>query len=333
LEKFGEVEKAVKQAKNLSNQLLTFAKGGVPVKKAVYVDELLNEVASLVLCGSNIVYEIIIPGKRCLMEVDEGQISQVINNIMINAVQAMPGGGIIRIAVEKIFAGTGELELLPIMKSGDYIKIAISDQGSGICEEYLPKIFDLFFTTKPEGSGLGLAIAYSVVRKHNGYISVDSRLGQGTTFYIYLPAYNGEPPDRPEEKQDIIVGRGRILIMDDNEALAEIVSDLLAELGYRTATARDGEKAVELYRQGRESGQPFDLVLMDLTVPGRMGGEVTIKILKEYDPEVKAIVTSGYSEDPVMREYERHGFKGFIVKPYLVEDLAREINRAINLKR
>lgn len=333
LEKLKEVEKAVVQAKNLSSQLLSFARGGDPVKKAVYVGSLVKEAASLVLCGSSATYELTGTGEQYIVEVDEALINQVINNIMINALQAMPGGGTIRIKVDKVECGPEGLAEIPLMSAGSYIKISIADQGTGINEADLPKIFDPFFTTKPEGSGLGLAISYSAIAKHGGYISVDSQLGQGTTFHIYLPEYHGEPPSKPRQEQSIVVGRGRILIMDDNETLVEIICDLLAELGYQTAAAKDGEEAIKLYKDGRESGRPFDLVIMDLTIPGRMGAKEAIKKLQEYDPEAKVLITTGYSNNQLVEEYERYGFMGFIAKPYQIEDLAREINRVINIKR
>ncbi len=329
LEKLGEVEKVVQQAKRLSTQLLTFAKESVPLKKAVYVQDLIKETASLVLSGSNIGFELSIPGQLLPVEVDEGQISQAINNIMINAMQAMPNGGTIRVKLENV-PGEGESYLRGVdLPAENYVKITIADQGCGILEEHLAKIFDPFFTTKPEGSGLGLAITYSVITKHNGHIRVDSKPGQGTTFFLYLPAFTGEIISREVEKKSIVAGQGRILLMDDNKILAEITSDLLAELGYQTEVAGDGQEALELYRRGLDSGRPYDVVIMDLTVAGGMGGKETMQKLMQVDPGVKAIVSTGYTNDPVAREYSRYGFKGFIAKPSKVEDLAREINRIL----
>jgi signal transduction histidine kinase len=322
-----EAEKACLRARGLTQQLLTFSKGGAPIKKVAFIRGLIRDSASFALIGSNVRCEFSISGDLWPVEVDEGQISQVINNMVINADQAMLEEGVIRVRAENV--NVGLRNGLPL-KEGRYVKITIEDNGIGIPEEHLVKIFDPYFTTKQKGNGLGLATAYSIIKGHNGYIEVESEVGVGTKFYVYLPASQKEILAKREIKERPVIGRGRILVMDDEEIVRGLTGDVLGYLGYEVEFARDGREAIEKYIRARESKRPFDVVIMDLTIPGGMGGKEAIKRLIEIDPEVKAIVSSGYSNDPVMAEYTKYGFREVITKPYKIEELSKILAKVIN---
>lgn len=328
-ERLTKAEKATLQAKNLTQQLLTFSKGGVPVKKVVSVSELLRESANFALRGSNVRVKFSSPDNLWSVEVDEGQVSQVISNLIINADQAMPKGGIIELFAENVTAAAEDS--LPL-KNGKYVKISIKDHGTGISEEHLPKIFDPFFTTKKKGSGLGLATSYSIVKKHGGCITVESQLGAGTTFSIYVPATKKKIPEQGYSKEKILFGKGRVLVMDDEEPIRELVAQMLSHCGYEVTTVKDGVEAIELYKKERDNGRPFDVVIMDLTIPGGMGGKEATQRLLEIDPGVKVIVSSGYSNDPIMADYKKYGFCGVIAKPYRIKELSEVLKKAITGK-
>lgn len=328
-----EAEKACLRAKDLTGQLLTFSKGGAPVKKIISsIGELVRESAHFALRGSNVGCEFSIAEDLWLAEVDEGQISQVIHNLVINAQQAMPEGGVIRITLENITQGP--THRLSLKAEGKYIKITIEDKGIGIPEGYLSKIFDPYFTTKQKGSGLGLSTVYSIVKSHHGYIEVESELQVGTKFYIYLPAISKEQTKNNEEenKAKVVKGKGKVLIMDDEELIRDVAGEILGQLGYEVEFAKNGTEAVELYVRARESSKSFNLVIMDLTIPGEMGGKETIEKLKEVDPGIKAIVSSGYFNHPVMAEYKNYGFKGVVTKPYKIEEFSKTVYEVINQK-
>jgi CheY-like chemotaxis protein len=233
----------------------------------------------------------------------------------------MPLGGKLEIAAHNVYVDSSVIIQGIQLKSGKYIKIMVKDEGVGIAEEYLSKIFDPYFTTKQRGSGLGLATAYSIIKKHEGYIFVESTLRTGATFAIYLPASNKRLTPRLRSAKAMLAGRGKILVMDDEEALRNMIDDMLSYLGYEFAGAASGEEAVELYSQARASDAPFDAVLMDLTVPGKMGGEEAVKKILAIDPQAKCIVSSGYSTAPVMAEYKKYGFVAVIAKPFQITDL------------
>jgi PAS domain S-box-containing protein len=317
------------RASDLTKQLLTFSKGGAPIKKTASLSEIICDTAKFALRGSKVKVELIIPEPLRPVEVDSGQISQVIHNLIINANQAMPKGGIIKIISENITIEPGNR-----FKSGAYIRITVKDQGTGIPRENLTKIFDPYFTTKKEGTGLGLTTSYSIVRRHEGYIEVESETGRGTTFFLYLPAL-AEAPPIGETRPAMTVGgeKLKILLMDDEEAIVKAVSEMLEYYGYQVIPARDGAQAIHLYQQALESGVPFDAVIMDLTIPGGMGGQEAIQILREIDPRIKAIVSSGYANDPIMADYERYGFSGVVSKPYKFDELYEVIHRIIDRKQ
>ena len=329
-DRLAEAEKASMRIQKLTQQLLTFSKGGVPILKIAIIGHLLEESASFALHGSNVRCEFSIPDSLWPVEIDEGQINQVINNLVINSQQAMPGGGTVRISAENITMGAESN--LPL-EQGSYIKVSVEDQGIGISEEHIQKIFDPFFTTKQEGNGLGLATSYSIIEKHKGYITVESRIGVGTTFHIYLPALAEEVLIKEEKGQEKpIIGEGKILVMDDEKHVRDISAEMLSSLGYEVITSIDGAEAIEIYRQAMGPGKPFDAVILDLTIPGGIGGKKTIQKLREIDPEVKGIVSSGYHNDPVMAHFREHGFRSFITKPYRLRELSEVLYEVLTAK-
>jgi PAS domain S-box-containing protein len=325
-ERLSEAEKASLRARDLTHQLLTFSKGGEPVKKLSSIAEIIKDAAGFALRGTNVTCEYLLPADLRPVEIDEGQISQAVNNLVINAVHAMPGGGAITISAEN--AAIRPESGLPL-NEGAYVLIKIRDTGIGIPKEYLPMIFDPYFTTKKKGSGLGLAVTFSIIKNHSGHITVESEPGIGTIFGIYLPASDRELVRDVVPEERILKGKGRILIMDDEEIIRDVAGAILQEAGYEVFFAGDGEEAVGMYKEGRESGRGFDLVIMDLTVPGGMGGKETIQKLMEIDPQVNAIVSSGYSNDPIMADCCRYGFKGIVTKPYQAKALVEEVRRVI----
>ncbi len=325
--RLSEAEKACIRTKDLTQQLLAFSKGGAPVKKVVSAaGELIRETASFAVSGSNVRCEFDIGNDLWPVEIDEGQISQVINNLVINAEQAMPKGGVIKIKVENILAR--DEEGVPLTK-GKYVKISVEDSGVGIGKEYLPRIFDPYFTTKQKGSGLGLTTVYSVIKNHEGYIGVDSELGVGTKFIIYLPATEEKEAQNGHERGVVSEGVGRVLVMDDEESVREVAGEMLKHLGYEVEYAGNGSEAIEKYNKVMEKGKAFDVVIIDLTIPGGMGGKEAMELLLNIDPSVKAIVSSGYSNDPVMSEYVRYGFKGVVCKPYRMEELGKTVQEVM----
>ncbi len=321
-----DVLKATKQAQNLTHQLLTFAKGGEPIKKACDLNKLIEESARFVTSGSKSRCDFNLAGDLLAAEIDYGQINQVISNIVINASQAMPNGGVITIRSENIEIDT--TSDFPLA-SGPYVRISIEDQGVGIHEKHISNIFDPYFTTKQKGSGLGLATAYSIVKRHGGNITVYSELGKGTVFHIYLPASSKDVLVAKDKAPSSHQGHGKILIMDDQEAILKMVARMLGKMGYETEAATDGAKAIEIYRQAYDAGKPFDLVILDLTVPGGMGGAKTIIELLKIDPDVKAVVSSGYSNAPIMANYQDYGFRGVVPKPYTKAHLAKLLNQIL----
>jgi len=306
--------KACHKAKDLSTQLLTFSKGGaVENRNVVSLDKVIRETANFTMSGSNIDFDFIVDDKLWTVEVDEGQISQVISNMLINAAQAMTNQGKITIRIENVEA---RKEKGVPLDDGKYVKTTITDEGIGIPKEYLSRIFDPYFTTKQSGSGLGLSTSYSIIKNHGGYITVESELHVGTKFVIYLPAKGYSMSAEADVESRIKKGRGRVLIMDDKMEVREAAGEMLRHMGYEVEFAKDGSEALKLYKRAKMESMPFDTVIMDLTVPGGMGGKEAIEKLLVFDPGVKAIVSSGYSSDPILEKYKKYGFKGVLPKPY-----------------
>ena len=323
-EVLSDAQEGIKQAQNLTQQLLTFSKGGEPIKKVADINYLVKEAALFVTRGSKSKCKFVLSKDLWAAEVDQGQINQVINNIVINANQSMPSGGIIFITSENKYIESDSIIPLP---PGNYITIAVEDQGIGISEKHLSNIFEPFFTTKQKGNGLGLAISYSIVKRHGGHISVYSEIEQGTVFYVYLPASAKVIQTSEEQIVHTHTGQGKILIMDDQESILKISSKIINRMGYQTELATDGTQAIDLFRKAYQSKNPFDLVILDLTIPGGIGGAKTIPELLKIDPTVKAIVSSGYSNDPIMANYENYGFCGVIPKPYTKDQLSKLFNK------
>ncbi|HTR44190.1 MAG TPA: PAS domain S-box protein [Thermodesulfovibrionales bacterium] len=317
-------ENATVRAKGLTQQLLTFSRGGAPVRKIVSLGDVVKESIDFSLRGSDLRCTVSIPPNLWPVEIDEGQIGQVINNLIINACQAMPGGGVITVECRNVTIGKSDA--LPL-KEGNYVQLSVSDQGVGIPRNHLTRIFDPYFTTKQEGSGLGLATSYSIVKRHDGYIDVQSEPGAGTIFHVYLPASASRPAVTVEDEAPLI-GRERVLLMDDEESVRTVAREMLVRLGYEVEVAGDGAQAVMMYRRAKEAGEPFHVVIMDLTVPGGLGGAEAITQLSEIDPSVRAIVSSGYSNDEIMADYRQHGFAGVITKPYTLRELSVEVKKA-----
>jgi len=320
-----DAEKSINRATSLSNQLLTFARCGVPVRKPENIGKLVRDVTQFSLAGSNIIPLIKEADELWSADVDKGQIEQVISNLLVNAKHAMPVGGNVFIILDN--ADLSDESSLSIA-NGKYVRITVRDEGIGIETANLERIFDPYFTTKQTGNGLGLATSHSIIDKHDGYIRVTSALGKGTTFSVYLPACDSmQPPELPvvEAEKEVSHNNARVLIVDDEDYVRNITRLMLERKGYSVETAIDGKDAIEMYKDATELGNPFDLLLLDLTIPGGMGGTDTIRHLINLDPEVKAIVFSGYSDNPVMAEYEQYGFCGRLTKPFRTKELAEEV--------
>ena len=326
-ERIDASKKASLRAQDLAQQLLTFAKGGAPIKKTASMRQLVLDTVGFSLSGTNIRSEFVILEDLWAVDIDAGQISQVISNLAVNAVQAMTKGGTLHVSGENLLVGREDAP--PTLKPGRYVRIAVRDEGPGIPEEIQKKIFDPYFTTKPKGSGLGLATSYSIVKNHDGLISMESRTGEGARFIIYLPASEAELVPEVVKLAPKPVRRGSILIMDDEEAICELVAATLTPLGLTVAIANDAPKTLHLYEEAFLLGRPFDMVIMDLTIPGGMGGKEAVKRLKEIDPNARAIVSSGYAMDPIMSRYRDYGFCGVIAKPYDVSQLEEVIHEVL----
>jgi len=318
-----DAETAFGKARKLTLQLLTFSKGGQPVKKVVQLSGLIEESVEFSLSGSQSTCTFSIADDLNPVEADPGQIEQVINNLIINAAQAMPGGGVIAVPAENI--NISEKDKL-LLEPGPYIRITIRDNGTGIPDKYITRIFDPYFTTKNQGSGLGLASAYSIIKNHGGLLTVESDQC-GTSFFIILPASSKEPIALSRNKENITFGKGKVLLMDDDEMIRSSMTMMIEYLGYRIDTAATGKKAIDKFRHARDSGSPFDIVILDLTIQGGPGGEEVIRDLLKIDPEVKALISSGYSTHPIMSDYRKYGFSGVMEKPYRVEELSNILSR------
>jgi PAS domain S-box-containing protein len=310
----------------LTQQLLVFAKGGSPLKEPKDITKLVRDTANLVTTGSNVKCAFEIKNQPLFTEIDEGQMNQVFSNLVINAIQAMPRGGTITLTSESIRVEPGDN--LPL-NAGDYVKISVEDQGVGISPANIDLIFDPFYTTKQKGSGLGLSTAFAIVKKHGGHINVESELEKGTRFEIYLPATQKDLKKETNTELRKHKGGGRVLVMDDQEPLLRLYTALLGSMGYSAETAPEGKRAIELYEAAMEEGRAFEAVILDLTVPDGLGGAETLVALKELDPNVTALVSSGYSNDAIMANYQQYGFIGVLKKPFTMKELGEALSKAL----
>lgn len=321
------LEDATGRATALTKQLLTFAKGGAPVRDVAPIGELVVESATFVTRGSKARCRFAVADDLAAVNADAGQLSQVIGNLAINAMQAMPHGGTIDIQASNTALAGDEPVGLP---AGRYVCITVADEGVGIAPENLPRIFDPFFTTKPGGSGLGLSTSYAIVARHGGRLAVASTPAVGTVFTLYLPASDAvaSVPTAPR----IVTGSGHVLVMDDDETIRLLVLRMLARLGYTADASANGAEALQRYSEAKAAGSGYDVVILDLTIPGHDGGEQVLQQLREHDPEVAAIVASGYADDAVLAHYEEHGFRGRLQKPFDLASLSNELARVLRRK-
>lgn len=322
-----DAEKASIRASNLTGQLLTFSKGGSPVKETASIKEVIIDSVNFTLSGSNIKCNYNFPNNLWRGNIDRGQIGQVMQNLVINAKQAMPQGGIIDISAENALIQKGPLPL----KSGNYVKITIRDRGIGIPSFYLDRIFEPYFSTKKEGHGLGLSVVFSIIKGHDGHITVQSEKGAGSIFTVYLPASMKSEARETEINSRPYIGKGKILFMDDEETVRKVAGKMFMVLGCEFQLASDGSEAIKAYTQAKESNSPFDVVILDITVPGGMGGKETIKKLLEIDPDIKAVISSGYTNDPAMADYRSFGFKAIASKPYRLEEMNDVLQKILNI--
>ena len=317
-----EIERIGKEAKALTDQLLTFAKGGSPVKETASMVELLKETSQLMLRGSNVIAKHDHPLDLWAVDIDRSQIGQVVQNLVVNADQSMPEGGTITLSSRNISDP-------PNLPPGDYVELSFSDTGIGIRPNELEEIFEPFYTTKDKGHGLGLATTYRIVQNHGGDIHVDSELGKGSTFTVFLPARPGvKPLPSYAPPSDLTTGSSRILLMDDEDSVRLSASRMLEKLGYSCTCTRDGTDAIEEYHAAL-SEKPFDLVILDLTVPGGMGGVEALKKLKELDPNVLAIASSGYTNDDTMADPQARGFANVLPKPYTLQRISDTVAQTL----
>ncbi|HQJ59804.1 MAG TPA: ATP-binding protein, partial [bacterium] len=317
---------AIERAKSLTHQLLTFSKGGVPLKKLQPFSPFIEEVVRFALSGSSVTPVFKISDDLKMAEFDRNQAAQVIDNIILNAVEAMSKAGKIEISAQNV--ALKENELFPLTE-GEYVKISIADEGPGIPQDSLPHIFDPFFTTKSEGHGLGLAMSYSIIRKHEGLITVDSNIGKGAVFTIYIPAAAPQPVIEPPvvEHKEHGSFAGRVLVMDDERIISEIVAHILNRAGFDAVTVSNGEDAIKEFSKAKREGRPFRFLIFDLTIPNGMGGQKALDRIRETDKNVIAFVSTGYSDDPVVADPAAYGFNDTISKPFEIDELKEKLGK------
>lgn len=322
-----EIEKASMRARGLTRQMLTLSKGGVPVKEPLRLDELARNICSMVVRSTETRCEFAMPVDLWQVEADEAQISQVLNNIVLNARQAMADSGTIKLEAENV---TLDADNSLNLKEGRYVRLSVRDSGTGVGPGIIGKVFDPFFTTRKKASGLGLAVSYSIIKKHGGLITVESEEGTGSAFHVWLPAYTVAAQTGADAFA--VKGGAKVLVMDDDELVRDVVAMMLSMLGYEAGIAVDGTEAVELFRKARLSGEPYDIAILDLVVPGGMDGRETLERLKEIDPAVRAIVSTGFSHDPVVANFKELGFAGVLAKPYVVSEFASVVKKVLSAK-
>lgn len=322
-----DVEKTIARVKSLTRQLLTFSQGDSPLKTRTVLAPLLKESVKFSLRGTSVKPKFKIDDSLGIVEIDTGQINQVISNLVINARLATPEGGRLEVSAGNI--EVNEMHPVGPLEPGRYVWTTIQDKGRGIDPDIIDKIFDPYFTTRDDGTGLGLFSCYSIIEKHGGWITATSEVGKGSTFSFYLPMVEEDIPSDAQDVQSVSPGTGRILVMDDESGIRTGLTQLLEKIGYETDAAADGKSAIEKYRESLQSGNPFDLVILDLTIPNGMGGIQTLGELKMLNPDVKAVMASGYSEGPEIAHFTDFGFSEMLVKPYTIEELSQVLKRAL----
>jgi CheY-like chemotaxis protein len=324
-----EIERGAIRAAALTQQLLTFAKGGDPLRSTVSLPDIVRAAAEFVLHGTRARCDYNMVPDLWNANVDKDQITQVIQNVVLNAVQAMPDGGVIRVSLNND-------EIVPGAKAGlaagRYVRLVIADSGEGIRPEILPRIFDPYFSTKKTSSGLGLATVYSIIKRHQGHIEVDSTPGHGATFTLWLPAADAPLPEPSAPAPVAAVApmrTARVLLMDDEESIRLLGAVLLQRMGLEVTTVAEGAAAVREFSDARDAGRPFGLVILDLTIPGGMGGLETMEAIRRMDARVPAIVSSGYSNDAVLADFRRFGFQAMVAKPYEIDQLVGAVKQVL----
>jgi PAS domain S-box-containing protein len=326
-ERLQRCEKAVKEATNLTYQLLTFSRGGEPVKRAIDLFKVVQDAVAFSLRGSKVAGKLQIAEGLWPIEADEGQIGQVVYNLLINADQSMPAGGVVRVALDNCSLVENEVAAL---QSGPYVRISVADQGCGIPPENLSRIFDPYFTTKEAGTGLGLTSIYSIVKKHGGEVVLSSKVGEGTQVKVYLPASpEGRVEEKAPETPSVPTTAGYVIVMDDDENIREVAGEMLSYFGYRFTLCTCGEEAVALFKAEQERGVRPDAIIMDLTVPGKMGGLEAASLILDLDPSARIIVSSGYSHDAAMSDFKKHGFSEALHKPFSMEEMRTVLNASV----
>ncbi|MFI5305076.1 MAG: ATP-binding protein [Nitrospiria bacterium] len=325
-ERLSEAEKASHRAKELSHQLLTFVRENPPAKKIVSITDLLRYAVSFALRGSQVQSNFVFKESIWPVEVDETQITRVIENLVINAKQSMPKGGVIQVRAENLIVTNPKKIGLPLEK-GKYVKVSIQDQGTGISKEDLPKIFEPFFTTKKQGTGLGLAISHSIIQRHGGIITAELDPKRGTTFSFYIPAGIQGPALKHKGGTMLIKGKGKVLVIDDQEDILQVASEMLKHLGYESEVAQSGTEGIIKSRRAKDLGKPFDLIITDLTLPGEMNGIEMLERVREIDSRVKVIVSSGYTHLLVTTQSQTYGFSGSLKKPYSLIEMSRILHK------
>jgi PAS domain S-box-containing protein len=325
-----DAEKAAFKATTLTKQLLSFARGGPSIKEISSIKQIIQDTVGFCLSGSNVDYQLKIPDNLPMVEIDKGQIDQVLNNLIMNAAQSMPDGGTITIGAESQEITEDEPSKTLPLQPGNYVKVWVKDEGMGIAGEYLERIFDPYFSTREEGTGLGLSTTYSIIKRHGGHIYVESAEKKGSMFIFLLPvSYVNE---EEKGKSDTFIGRGtgKVLIMDDDMIVRTVVETLLKKTGYTPKCVANGDDALNQYRNAMETGDPFIVTIMDLTIPGGMGGKETVKRLREIDPAAKVIVFSGYFNDPIFSNFKEYGFDGVLSKPFSIDEFMKTITSVLH---
>ncbi|HNT28981.1 MAG TPA: ATP-binding protein, partial [bacterium] len=321
-------ERSSHRAQHLTTQLLTFSKGGHPVRRTTDLLATLRESVGFSSAGSSIKVTVLVDGDIAPVWADEGQILQLLNNLLLNAVQAMPSGGAVTVRVGQATVDRSAGVPCP---PGDYVTVAVSDTGKGIAPEHLPHIFDPYFTTKTSGTGLGLTVAHSIATRHDGCITVSSQSGHGSTFTLYLPVSPEKRPSTTAAESKPHSNGGRILIMDDEEVIREMLASALRFLGYDPVTVATGDEAIVRHREEKQGRTPFTALILDLTIPGGKGGEETLRTIRATDPAVRAIAMSGYADSPILDRPLEYGFRAAIAKPFTVDDIGRTLEKVLTV--